>query len=67
MVFNWFRRQYSDRPDESNNPPAPTAPAESTTETKESTPTPSAESEPLAEDYLSWAKAAYKNIQQQKN
>jgi fused signal recognition particle receptor len=66
MVFNWFRRQYSDRPDESNNPPAPTAPAESTTETKESTPTEAAESEPLAEDYLSWAKAAYKNIQQQK-
>ena len=66
MVFNWFRRQYSDRPDESQNPPAPAAPAESTTETKESTPTPSAESEPLAEDYLSWAKAAYKNIQQQK-
>jgi len=66
MVFNWFRRQYSDRPDESNNPPAPAAPAESTTETKESTPTEAAESEPLAEDYLSWAKAAYKNIQQQK-
>jgi fused signal recognition particle receptor len=66
MVFNWFRRQYSDRPDESQNPPAPTAPAESTTETKESTPTEAAESEPLAEDYLSWAKAAYKNIQQQK-
>jgi fused signal recognition particle receptor len=66
MVFNWFRRQYSDRPDESQNPPAPAAPAESTTETKESTPTEETSSEPLAEDYLSWAKAAYKNIQQQK-
>ncbi|OCR01373.1 signal recognition particle-docking protein FtsY [Oscillatoriales cyanobacterium USR001] len=65
MVFNWFRRQYSDRPDESTNPPATTAPAESTPETKESTPTETPQPEALAEDYLSWAKAAYKNIQQQ--
>ncbi|HEY9624479.1 MAG TPA: signal recognition particle-docking protein FtsY [Crinalium sp.] len=58
MSFNWFNRQYNEQ---SAKPaePAEAAPAQ---------PEPSAEpakSEPpaIAEDYLSWAKAAYKNIQ----
>ncbi|MEB3883661.1 signal recognition particle-docking protein FtsY [Lyngbya sp. CCY1209] len=65
MVFNWFRRQFSDRPDESQKtepeptsaqPPAETPPAAA----EESPPAPAPK-----EDYLQWAKAAYQNIQQQ--
>lgn len=59
MVFNWFRRQYSSDSDQPQEEPAPQPP-----ESPEETP---AEAPPVvAEDYLSWAKAAYKNIQQQK-
>ena len=64
MVFNWFRRQYSDRPDESENDLAKSAEPEA--DSTESTPPEEQESEAVADDYLSWAKAAYKNIQQQK-
>jgi fused signal recognition particle receptor len=59
MVFNWFRRQFSDRSEapqeeEKNQPPEP--PAEKAVE--------SAPEPDVAADYLSWAKAAYKNIQE---
>ncbi|CBN58120.1 MULTISPECIES: signal recognition particle-docking protein FtsY [Kamptonema] len=64
MVFNWFRRQYSDRPDDSQNDEAKSAEPE--TDSTESTPPEEEQPEAVAEDYLSWAKAAYKNIQQQK-
>ncbi len=66
MVFNWFRRKYNN--DESATPqaeeqntstPIQESPAESTQVTSQEQPTP----EP-ALDYLSFAKAAYKNIQQ---
>lgn len=58
MVFNWFRRQFDNQPQESESESAPTEPAE-TTEIQ-----PEAESQAAAEDYLTWAKTAYKNIQQ---
>ncbi|MEZ2303400.1 MAG: signal recognition particle-docking protein FtsY [Microcoleus sp.] len=68
MVFNWFRRQYSESgsSEQENIPVQP----------QEESPTESAPVEPqtdaadpsspaIAEDYLNWAKAAYKNIQKQ--
>ena len=67
MVFNWFRRQYSESkssekeatPEQSQDEPAQSAPVEPQTDaTDESSPA-------VAEDYLNWAKAAYKNIQKQ--
>ncbi|HLO52588.1 MAG TPA: signal recognition particle-docking protein FtsY [Kamptonema sp.] len=64
MVFNWFRRQYSS-PDPSKDELAEPAPADSQADSTESTPTEEQQPEPIADDYLSWAKAAYKNIQQQ--
>ena len=66
MVFNWFRRKYNN--DESATPqaeeqntsaPIQEPPAESTQVTSQEQPTPDP-----ALDYLSFAKAAYKNIQQ---
>lgn len=68
MVFNWFRRQYSEsKSSEKETPPeqpqdesAKSAPVEPQTDAaaEESSPA-------VAEDYLNWAKAAYKNIQKQ--
>ena len=66
MVFNWFRRKYNN--DESGTPqaeeqnastPIQESPAESTQVTSQEQPTPGP-----ALDYLTFAKAAYKNIQQ---
>ncbi len=66
MVFNWFRRKYNN--DESATPqaeeqnastPIQESPAESTQVTSQEQPTPDP-----ALDYLTFAKAAYKNIQQ---
>ncbi len=66
MVFNWFRRKYNN--DESATPqaeeqntstPIQESPAESTQVTSQEQPTPDP-----ALDKLSFAKAAYKNIQQ---
>lgn len=65
MAFNWFRRP-NNTPEEQNQvkqeetKPAETKSAESTLET-ESSP---AVSKQVQEDYLTWAKAAYKNIQE---
>src|SRR4028119_2286901 len=67
MVFNWFRRQYSESksseketpPEQPQDEPAKSAPVEPQTDaTEQSSPA-------VAEDYLNWAKAAYKNIQKQ--
>src|SRR4028118_1323328 len=68
MVFNWFRRQYSESksseketpPEQPQDEPAFSAPIEPQTDAtaEESSPA-------VAEDYLNWAKAAYKNIQKQ--
>lgn len=61
MVFNWFRRQYNDKDKEkTEKQPETTPPPESKVESTE----PSASVQPqAADDYLAWAKAAYKNIQ----
>lgn len=66
MVFNWFRRQFSDS-SQADPQVEETQTAQDQLEAK-----PSEESEPpqeppsqVAADYLNWAKAAYKNIQQQ--
>lgn len=67
MVFNWFRRQYSESksseketpPEQPQDEPALDAPVEPQTDTTDHS------SPAVAEDYLNWAKAAYKNIQKQ--
>jgi fused signal recognition particle receptor len=67
MVFNWFRRQYSESkssekeatPEQPQDEPAKSAPVEPQTDAAEES------SAAVAEDYLNWAKAAYKNIQKQ--
>ncbi|MBS0014961.1 MAG: signal recognition particle-docking protein FtsY [Arthrospira sp. SH-MAG29] len=63
MVFNWFRRQFSDRPSADDTQQAEPSPTPSTPDEPET-------KQPLSpttgnEDYLQWAKAAYQNIQQQ--
>ncbi len=70
MVFNWFRRQFGssegqDTPSE--NPQVEQeqkAPAQPEVEPAESEST-KEQSPAVAEDYLTWAKAAYQNIQKQ--
>jgi fused signal recognition particle receptor len=67
MVFNWFRRQYSESgSSEQETPeqpqedlPTESAPVEAQTDAVDPS------SPAVAEDYLNWAKAAYKNIQKQ--
>ena len=69
MVFNWFRRQYSESksseketpPEQPQDEPAKSAPVEPQTDATDQI------SPAVAEDYLNWAKAAYKNIQKQQN
>ncbi|AFZ56449.1 signal recognition particle-docking protein FtsY [Anabaena cylindrica FACHB-243] len=56
MVFNWFRRQHNDTPEQQPQGETPPAP--------ETQPEPAAETTPETEDLLAFAKAAYKNIQQ---
>ena len=63
MTFNWFNRRYDDK---SKTPEAEPAKDKPSAELAEAPATPSAEApvDTIAEDYLAWAKAAYKNIQQ---
>ena len=65
MVFNWFRRQFNDKSDKtSKEKPEPNKEkVEAVVKSQEKSTEESTES---TEDYLSWAKAAYKNIQEQK-
>ena len=59
MVFNWFRRQFNEKTEEPVTPPeAPPA-----AEEQSDAPQDAASESAVAEDYLAWAKAAYKNIQ----
>jgi fused signal recognition particle receptor len=64
-VFNWFRRQFSDRDtpeqEQEQNQPKPTQAAES--ESEPATAEPTAE-QIQQENYLQWAKTAYQSIQQ---
>jgi len=72
MVFNWFRRQFgtsesSSEETRSENPQVEQeqkAPEQQPVEPAASE-SPEAQSAAVAEDYLNWAKAAYKNIQKQ--
>ena len=65
MVFNWFRRQYSDNQSpESEVVPGEQPDEEDASRVKEVESVASDAPGPAAEDYLSWAKAAYKNIQE---
>ena len=61
MVFNWFRRPHSDRatPQQEEPTPAPVEPTELAEVALEEP------AQDVASDSLIWAKAAYKNIQQQ--
>ncbi|HAJ63279.1 MAG TPA: signal recognition particle-docking protein FtsY [Cyanobacteria bacterium UBA8543] len=73
MVFNWFRRQFgtSEESSEETRPENPQVEQEQQANDKqESVETASSQSTQeqsaeVAEDYLLWAKAAYKNIQKQ--
>lgn len=62
--FDWFNRQYSDRPQESDSKPEELAQDEATPSSE-----PAQESgEPaIAQDYLDWAKLAYQNIQKRQS
>jgi len=67
MVFNWFRRKFGTSEEEtsSENPQVEQeqeAPDQPEVEPAEST---QEQSPAVADDYLNWAKAAYKNIQKQ--
>ncbi|NJL69344.1 MAG: hypothetical protein HC894_27020 [Microcoleus sp. SM1_3_4] len=71
MVFNWFRRQYTESgSSEQETPPeqpqdTPPASPKAEPATDAAPPTAEPNSPAVAEDYLAWAKAAYKNIQKQ--
>ncbi|NES92666.1 signal recognition particle-docking protein FtsY [Okeania sp. SIO2B9] len=70
MVFNWFRRQYNDSSDktskETSKPEAEKEQKEQAEDKVESQAKSTEESGQTTEDYLSWAKAAYKNLQEKK-
>ncbi len=61
MVFNWFRRQFGT----SEAQETPAEPEQQERAEKAVEPESAEGQSAVAEDYLSWAKAAYKNIQQQ--
>ena len=65
MVFNWFRRQFDDKSQET--PPQESEPTPVTPETPSAKSTESEISSDSTEDYLNWAKAAYKNLQKHKD
>ena len=67
MVFNWFRRQYSEsKSSEKETPPEqPPDESEKSAPIEPQTDATDQSSPAVAEDYLNWAKAAYKNIQKQ--
>jgi fused signal recognition particle receptor len=62
MAFNWFRREFSDKPELQDEQAKPAA---AQPEAAAAPAPPMAQSPAVAEDYLLWAKAAYKNIQKQ--
>jgi fused signal recognition particle receptor len=56
MAFNWFNRQYDESSTESKS-------EEAVPQAQPEAEAPQSASSAVAEDYLTWAKAAYKNIQ----
>ncbi|HBE21766.1 MAG TPA: signal recognition particle-docking protein FtsY [Cyanobacteria bacterium UBA11149] len=63
MVFNWFRRQFGNKEESTQENPPQTPAVEA--EEKATEPAKDEESSTVADDYLSWAKAAYQNIHNQ--
>lgn len=62
MAFNWFNRQFNQSSSDSPPPSEDTPPVQPEPETAGNE-TPTEAPPAIAEDYLSWAKAAYQNIQ----
>ncbi|HHP7244014.1 MAG TPA: signal recognition particle-docking protein FtsY [Elainellaceae cyanobacterium] len=62
--FDWFNRQYSDRPKESDSKPNDSAQGEASPADEPSQET---EEPAIAQDYLDWAKLAYQNIQKRQS
>ncbi len=73
MVFNWFRRQFGTSDESSEKTPSDNLQVEQEQQAPEQSGEPvpgqptQEQSATVAEDYLSWAKAAYKNIQKQQS
>jgi len=72
MVFNWFRRQFGTSESSSEETRSENPQVEQEQKAPEQQPlepaaseSPEEQSAAVAEDYLNWAKAAYKNIQKQ--
>jgi fused signal recognition particle receptor len=67
MVFNWFRRQIGKEGEKSSEETPQVEQEKQALEQPDVKPAESTEGQTpeVAEDYLSWAKAAYKNIQKQ--
>jgi fused signal recognition particle receptor len=67
MVFNWFRRQIGKEGEKSSEETPQVEQEKEASEQPDVKPAESSEGQTpaVAEDYLSWAKAAYKNIQKQ--
>ncbi|HIK27783.1 MAG: signal recognition particle-docking protein FtsY [Oscillatoriaceae bacterium SKW80] len=65
MAFNWFRRQYSDKYEQKNDEQTASSAASLAEAGITETASQPTNIPATAEDYLSWAKAAYKNIQKQ--
>ena len=67
MVFNWFRRQIGKEGEKSSEETLQVEQEKQASEQPDVNPAESTEAQTpaVAEDYLSWAKAAYKNIQKQ--
>ncbi len=71
MVFNWFRRQFGTNEETNSATPeveqeTASEPSDVEIEAAQTQPT-EASSSPVAEEYLSFAKAAYKNIQKRQS
>jgi fused signal recognition particle receptor len=64
MVFNWFRRQFTNKAEQSEEALDENVSSEVETEVSESE-AEQPEASSVDQDYLSWAKAAYQNIQKQ--
>ncbi len=63
MVFNWFRRQFDDSSAKSQEEQTEAVQEQPETEQADAETSGEAQESEVAEDYLSWAKAAYQNIQ----
>ena len=65
MVFNWFQRKFSQKSEQEQEPQEADLVVEEQEQEQEQEQEPEEQASTVAEDYLSWAKTAYKNIQAQ--